>query len=271
MGAFFAVSVMPIFLPRWAGTQRTPQHDARLGLNLAFMAGAINAGGFMAIGYYTSHMTGVISAVADDLILGQLALVSAGLMMVVAFLLGAMCTAILVNMGRRQRLHGRYSIPLLLEASLLALFGLIGHKWAFDTPMAVPMTALLLSFMMGLQNALITKISNSVIRTTHVTGLVTDMGIELGKLIYINTATHPRAKRVRANRGRLKLHASLLAAFLGGGILGAWGFQRFGFLTALPLALWLLLLALRPLFFDFRVRRNLRRWQRRRSQIRLRP
>lgn len=258
------MSTMGGFLPRWAGTKRTPQHDARLGLNLAFIAGAINAGGFMAIGYYTSHMTGVLSAVADDLVLGHFTLATAGILMTLAFLAGAMCTAILVNLGHRQRLHGRYSIPLLLEGSLLAVFGLIGQKWAFQTPLAVPMTALLLSFMMGLQNALITKISHSVIRTTHVTGLVTDIGIELGKLVYINTSASPKAKRVRAHRGRLKLHTSLLLAFLSGGVIGAWSFQRFGFLTALPLAAWLMWLALRPLFFDFQVRRNLRRWQRRR-------
>ena len=49
---------------------RTLQTNARLGAVLAFVAGAINAGGFLAVGTYTSHMTGIISSVADHLVLG---------------------------------------------------------------------------------------------------------------------------------------------------------------------------------------------------------
>ena len=45
---------------------------------------------------------------------------------------------------------------------------------------------LVLCYIMGLQNAVITKISNAEIRTTHITGLVTDLGIEIGKMLYLN-------------------------------------------------------------------------------------
>jgi len=51
----------------------------------------------------------------------------------------------------------------------------------------VPLTVMLLRFMMGLQNAVHTKISKAEIRTTH----ITDLGIELGKLLYVNRSdTH---------------------------------------------------------------------------------
>jgi uncharacterized membrane protein YoaK (UPF0700 family) len=116
----------------------------------------------------------------------------------------------------------------------------------------VPATVLLLCYMMGLQNAVITKISRAEIRTTHVTGLVTDIGIELGKLFYVN----PRDTEnpVLANRQKLRIHALLVACFLGGGIVGALGFQHVGFATTVPLAIGLILLALRPFLRDLRQR-----------------
>ena len=79
----------------------------------------------------------------------------------------------------------------------------------------------LLCFIMGLQNAVITQISRAVIRTTHVTGLLTDLGIELGKLLYMNR--HADAPPVRANRGRIRVHAQLIVGFLVGGLArGRW-------------------------------------------------
>jgi uncharacterized membrane protein YoaK (UPF0700 family) len=110
----------------------------------------------------------------------------------------------------------------------------------------------LLCFIMGLQNAVITKISKAEIRTTHVTGLVTDAGIELGKLLYINRSTDKSP--VLANRQRLRLHALLIGCFFTGGLAGAIGFKFAGFVTTVPLAVVLSILTLRPLLHDLRVR-----------------
>jgi uncharacterized membrane protein YoaK (UPF0700 family) len=104
---------------------------------------------------------------------------------------------------------------------------------------------------MGLQNAMITKISKAEIRTTHVTGLVTDIGIELGKLFYWNFgAVTDRGNRVRADRGRLRLLASLLGMFFAGGLAGAFGFKKIGFVATVPLAVILVVLAAVPVLDD---------------------
>ncbi|KAI3606573.1 putative transmembrane protein [Cupriavidus necator H850] len=75
---------------------------------------------------YTSHMSGVVSAMADNLALGSFALVLDGVGALLSFLGGAACSAVLVNWGRRERLHSEYALPLALEAGLLLCFGLIG-------------------------------------------------------------------------------------------------------------------------------------------------
>ena len=236
----------------WTDVQRSPEANLRLGWVLSFVAGATNAGGFLAVGQYTSHMTGIVSSVADDVVLGHFGLAAAGLTCLMAFVFGAMCTAIMVNWGLRQRLHSSYSLPLMLESFALLVFGLFGAAIAAWSQLFLPITVLLLCFIMGLQNAVITKISKADIRTTHITGLVTDIGIELGKWVYINRLDGSTS--VRANRERLRVQTGLVMGFLIGGLLGALGFKHLGYVTTVPLAALLWLLSLRPLLDDLRQR-----------------
>jgi uncharacterized membrane protein YoaK (UPF0700 family) len=176
---------MPMhYLRALTSPHRTDISNRRLGRSLAFVAGAVNAGGFFAVGQYTSHMSGIVSALADNAALGQMTLILAGLASLAAFFLGAATSAVLINWGRRRGAHSRYALPLVLEAALLLAFGLAGARLAAQGH--IEATVALLCFVMGLQNAIVTKISLAEIRTTHVTGLVTDIGIELGKLFYWN-------------------------------------------------------------------------------------
>ncbi|RYY91644.1 MAG: DUF1275 domain-containing protein [Comamonadaceae bacterium] len=240
------------FIRGWTDVDRTTRANVRLGAFLAFVAGATNAGGFLAVGQYTSHMTGLLSAAADHLVLGQYTLALAAVGAILAFVAGAMTTAILVNWALRRRLHSAYGLPLLLESAALLVFGVFGASIGVFAPLFVPLTVLLLCFIMGLQNAVITKVSRAEIRTTHVTGLVTDIGIELGKLLYVNRRGD--ARPVLADRARLRIHLLLVGCFLAGAVGGALGFKHLGFVSTVPLAVCLLVLALRPLLRDLRSR-----------------
>jgi uncharacterized membrane protein YoaK (UPF0700 family) len=237
------------YLRALTSPHRTDISNRRLGRSLAFVAGAVNAGGFFAVGQYTSHMSGIVSALADNAALGDIGLILAGLASLAAFFLGAATSAVLINWGRRRGAHSRYALPLILEAALLLVFGLMGASLAARGHIGA--TVALLCFVMGLQNAIVTKISRAEIRTTHVTGLVTDIGIELGKLFYWNCSA-PAADKVIADRGRLRLLSSLLAMFLAGGLAGAFGFKYLGFVATVPLAVVLLSMAVVPLVDDWR-------------------
>lgn len=234
----------------WTDIHRSLSANLRLGASLSFVAGATNAGGFLAVGQYTSHMTGLLSSIADNLILGQIGLVVASLSAILAFVAGAMTTAMMVNWSLRRQLRSAFARPLALEAGMLLLFGLFGAAIHLHAGLFAPLTVLVLCYIMGLQNAVITKISNAEIRTTHVTGLVTDIGIELGKLLYYNRS--PAPVKVVANRRKLRIHLSLTTAFFVGGLFGALGFKHWGNVTTLPLAVLLAILAWGPLAHDIR-------------------
>lgn len=234
----------------WTDLNRGAGANLRLGACLAFVAGATNAGGFLALGYYTSHMTGLLSSIADNLVLGQLQLVLGAVAAIAAFVSGAVTTAWMVNWGLRRRLRSAFARPLLVEAVLLLLFGVFGSGITLSSALFVPLTLLVLCYIMGLQNALITKASKAEIRTTHVTGLMTDIGIEIGKMLYINRSAVPT--RVTANRQKVRLQLVLILSFFIGGVAGALGFKHLGYSATVPLALLLLVLVSGPILYDLR-------------------
>ncbi len=242
---------MPIHTSRrLTGRTRSAEANRQLGFVLAFVAGSINAGGFIAVQQYTSHMTGIVSSMAEHLATGAFAAALAGVGALLSFVAGAACCAILVNFSRQRDMNAEFALPLMLEAVLLLGFGLLGARFSSIGGWFVSLTVMLLAFMMGLQNAVISKLSHCEIRTTHVTGIVTDLGIELGKLAYRNSANTPLSRQVVANRPRLWLLASLVFLFFAGGVVGAIGFRHLGYLATVPLAFVLLALASVPVVDD---------------------
>jgi len=239
---------MPIlYLRRLTGRERTQNANQQLARYLAFIAGAVNAGGFLAVRQYSSHVTGIVSAMADNLALGNLPLVFTGMAAVFSFLLGAMSTASMVLWARRRALESEYALPLVLEALLLVIFGLTGR--VFEGRSVIGAISLL-SFTMGLQNAIVTKISGAVIRTTHLTGMVTDVGIKLGQMLYATLSRRPSPEQIEMKK--LRLLTSLIGLFFAGGVIGTLGFKHVGFLFTVPLAAVLLVLAAVPAIDDLR-------------------
>jgi uncharacterized membrane protein YoaK (UPF0700 family) len=184
---------------------------------------------------------------ADNLALGSLSLLSAGLSAVLSFVAGAICTSVMIQWARRRSLKSEYALPLILEAFLLFGFGVTGHVFEGERVFG---TVALLCFTMGLQNAIVTKISGEVIRTTHLTGMVTDVGIKLGRILYGQLNGTSSLENV--DMGKLGLLVSLIGLFFGGGVIGALAFRHLGFLFTFPLAAILLVLAGVPALDDLR-------------------
>ena len=235
------------------GTLRSESLNRQLAWAMAFVAGAVNAGGFLAVSHYTSHMTGVVSSMADELAAGDLTTALAALAMMLCFLGGAFVCTTLISFGQRRRMRSRYALTLLFEALLMLVFGFMGNRLQQEIQFTLPMTVMLLCFIMGLHNAVTSIISGAAVRTTHLTGTVTDIGIELSRLAYINVHHHHGRERIVANRQKLTLLLLILAAFLGGGVVGALGFRHIGFKVTVPLAGFLCFLAARPLLLELRL------------------
>jgi uncharacterized membrane protein YoaK (UPF0700 family) len=204
-----------------------------MALVLPFVAGLVNAEGFFIVGVYTSHVTGTVARAGDELAQGHFATGLHALGMVAAFFVGAFCaTALVVRARRRQK--ARYSMALAAEIMTLLAVTLLGLLQPRDLPLVhsiQPVTLLLLCFAMGAQNALVTKLSGAVVRTTHLTGIVTDLGIESVRAIvwFRDTARQrPLGDKVRLlthfrdfpELKRLRLHAAIFLSFFTGAVVG---------------------------------------------------
>ncbi|WP_071058338.1 YoaK family protein [Pelistega sp. MC2] len=239
---------------RLTGKARTYSANTELVCFLSFVAGAINAGGFLAVQQYTSHMSGIVSHMSDMIALGEVSLVLWGFGALLAFIAGSATTAVIINLMRHLHLQSEYALPIFIEACALMFFGLLdGIRWEISW-LWTSLTVATLCYIMGLQNAISTDISQYALRTTHVTGTVTDMGMEIGKMLYWNRASKKdiNVPPVHANIKKLKLLVQVLFLFFLGGIAGAYGFKTFGFLFTCFLASVLAYLSSGPLFDDIK-------------------
>ncbi|MDE7548597.1 YoaK family protein [Acetobacter fabarum] len=207
--------------------------NRRLGSSLAMIAGAINVAGFMDFGYYCANMTGNASAMALNLQNGKLQEGFRAMELGGSFVLGAIVCTFLVNRGRRRHWYAAYAFSILLESAMLALLGLANVFMLFG-PHSV-MSASMLCFLMGLQNATVTRISGSVVRTTHITGMLTDLGMEIAD--WLDAWWHRVGPEHRYTIWQqLWLHLQIICCFVGGGVIGAFVYHAwptyFLFVTA---------------------------------------
>ena len=207
------------------GAQRDHLADRRLACSLAGVAGALNAAAFYAVGFFSANMTGNLSTVSDHIATGH---VSSGLIylgIIGLFILGASASTILIDIGHRRSIGGIFAWVILAEAMGMAPLGCadlwLGALWR------TPVLVLGLAFLMGLQNAVVTRISDARVRTTHVSGIATDIGIELGLLLDGLRRTKAREALAPIAR-RLRLHVETILCFLLGGIGGVMLYRQIG-------------------------------------------
>lgn len=193
-------------LPRWV------EYGAFL---LAFIAGSINAIGLLGFEHQSiSHLSGTATLLGTGILEGSYQRILHLSAILFCFFLGAALSGFLLR-GRALKLGRHYDTALFIESLLLigAIYflnneSLIGHMMA--------------SAACGLQNALATTYSGAVVRTTHITGIVTDLGIIFGEAIKGN----------KLDRRKAVLFVLIIFGFILGGSFGAYLFATFAF-TAL--------------------------------------
>ncbi|MEW5847971.1 MAG: YoaK family protein [Myxococcota bacterium] len=200
-------------------------------LLLAFSAGSVNAAAFLACARFVTHVTGSATRIGLDV--GQWWLMVDYALVLGAFVLGAMLSVLAID-GRHHR--GRtplYALPLAAVAVLLVTVAVTGHLGllgVFGGQPEEPVDFVLLcalSLAMGLQNAAVATSTGLVVRTTHLTGPATDLGINLATSLF----AQGEARRA-AIRGTM-LRAGKITAFIAGAIVMAAVAPRVGFLAFL--------------------------------------
>ncbi len=187
--------------------QRLPRWVEWGGFLMALNAGYINAVGVLGFKHQAvSHLTGISTFLSIELMQGEWVQVLHLCCVMLFFVMGAMLSGVVIG-HEAFKLGHQYHVALWIEAGLLiAAILLLNHGWASGQWLA--------SAACGLQNAMTSTFSGAVVRTTHVSGLFTDIGISLGL----------RLRGQPVDRRRLLLYGLLISGFICGGVLGAWRF-----------------------------------------------
>lgn len=211
--------------------------QARLAITLAWVAGFTNTVSLLALSTVTSHMSGAASQLGLAIAERKWPLAGFEFYLLFTFTLGAVLAGVSMETGRRRGWESIYVLPVALEAGLLAGMALgleLYQQGAHAHGSARALLIALAAMSMGLQNATITKISSGVVRTTHVTGVVTDLGTELVQWLFaVRDAALNRSnagaglgaflssvRRHQSSR-RVFLLGSIIASFALGAGLGA--------------------------------------------------
>ncbi|MBG6233590.1 uncharacterized membrane protein YoaK (UPF0700 family) [Pedobacter sp. CAN_A7] len=193
----------------------------KLAALLCLTAGFVNAAGFLAFSVLTTNVTGHAAIFAENIARQDWKTVQVVAFWMFLFLTGAFVSSLIVSLvGTSKRFS--YVIPILIELVILLVVALTGYRYNGSLA-ARELYAGSLLFVMGLQNSLVSMISGSVVRTTHLTGTFTDLGIDLAQVL--QKGNWPD----NILRSRIKLRLTIILFFLIGAVLGAYLYNRFHF------------------------------------------
>lgn len=217
------------------GNKRNLRHNLKIASLLSFVAGMVNVAGFLAVQKLTTNVTGHFAFFVDEIFKLNFKQGISYFLYIFFFFLGSFFSSLLVEFFLHKNEKYVYVIPTAIESLILLAIGIFGVNLRLETP---DLIAYCLLFAMGLQNSLVTRISNATVRTTHLTGLFTDLGIELSQLFFYRESMVRKKLLVS-----IKLRATIIGFFFTGGIVGGIFYSKIG-LHVLLIGVMVLLLGL---------------------------
>ncbi len=239
---------------RHKGKSRTYFHNLELASALSFVAGVVNIVGVLSVKILTTNITGHFAFFSEEIFLKNYYTAFIYLLFIACFLIGAFCSSFLVELSLRYKKVRPHLIPLIMETLILGFIGLTAFE-QLGVTMTQYAIACSLLFIMGSQNSLVTRVSQSVVRTTHLTGLFTDLGIELSKLFF-----HRKEPGTRQLKKNIVLKIVIIMCFFLGCIIGGFLYKMF-YLKALLFTAGILFFIIRYdsiLYHYYVLRRKLR-------------
>lgn len=192
------------------GFKRTFKHNLLLAVLFAFAAGVVNVFGLVSFGVFTTNITGHIGEFALSFELSKWSAVKHLTLWIAAFAMGSFTSSVIIGFFENRITKLSYSLPIIIEIGLLL--------WCFFTHSKlenVNTEIVVLLYAMGLQNGIVSVVSGKVVRTTHLTGLVTDIGIALGRVFL------RKGNKVLTWQS-LILNFSIITAFIFGALVSAY-------------------------------------------------
>lgn len=200
-------------------------------LLFAFAAGAVNASALYACNTFVTHVTGTVTQLGVKI--AHLTLMLDFSLVLLCFIAGAMLSGLLINGRAHRGKRPLHALPLWFTFAIITFTAIAGHlgllgRFGGEVQRPIDFVLLsILSFAMGLQNAAVATSTGLLVRTTHLTGPATDLGIHLAELFYL------RGDDRIQTRNHALLRAGKIVAFASGAAVAVPLASHTGFLVFL--------------------------------------
>ncbi|GGZ12963.1 hypothetical protein GCM10007049_00870 [Echinicola pacifica] len=239
---------------------RTLGDNIRLGSLTAFSAGMVNVVSVMLFFAFTSNVTGHYAVLAEEIAKGnwyQAAVVASWILLF--FLGGFIANCVIINFNKNYT-YLAHAIPIILEICCLLIVGTYVQYYYRESLVETELLIGLMLFAMGIQNGLTASISNSAVKTTHLTGLTTDLGM------LFSMFTRREYRKNKQLRGKLKTQLAIMSAYLSGGVAAGLIYINYGYNVFYIVCLFLLVVIGYD-YYKIKYYELLQRRQRRRDNI----
>jgi len=214
--------------------ERTFKGNLLLASLTALTAGMTNVAGAMACYLFTANVTGHAASFAKHLVQNKWFEMLAAFASLFMFLVGSFTAGFLIRSLEHKGAYKAFAVPFMLQIIVLVLVSFYGISSNGSTEYQAELLAAGLLFSMGLQNSTVTIITGGTVKTSHLTGLFTDLGVEIAEWL------HPKAPNTDALKNKLRLRLTILANYIIGGVVGGYLFVEFNFLVFFAIAVLLI-------------------------------
>ncbi|WP_177765311.1 YoaK family protein [Flavobacterium sp. I3-2] len=204
-------------------TSRTLSDNIKLGGLTAFTAGTINIASLIIFLNFTSNITGHYAILSAEISKGNWGQVGVVALWIILFFLGNFLSNLIVINVTKFNQYLAHALPLVLEIICLIFVGYYGNKYYSGQQNQTELLVALMLFSTGLQNGLTASISNFAIKTTHLTGTTTDLGI------LFSMFTMKKYRKNKALVSRAKVLLVIVISYLLGAIFAGIFYHYFKF------------------------------------------
>lgn len=202
---------------------RTLKENLMLASSTAFVSGMTNVSGVIAFLVFTANVTGHFSNFAENIVEKNLQQSLVFLLWLFLFFAGSFTSNFLVRWQSHKSNYKANALPIIIEITIFLFVAFYGQHYYDETlrEKQVITGAIILS--MGLQNGLVSNISGGLIKTSHLTGLFTDLGADVAEWLYPNTP------KTTALKNRLYIRFTILGFYFFGALVGGYFFDKYEF------------------------------------------
>jgi uncharacterized membrane protein YoaK (UPF0700 family) len=208
---------------RQSKSDRTLRENLMLASSTALVSGITNVVGMVAFLAFTSNITGHVANLSKHIVEQNFGEILIFLIWLFMFFAGAFLSSFIVRSLEDKSYYRAHSIPIIIEIIILLFVAIYGHHFYQETKTEREIVIATIIFSMGLQNSLVSTISGGLIKSSHLTGLFTDLGGDIAEWV------HPSAQKTEIVRNKIYVRFTVLGFYLLGGIIGGYFFNLYEF------------------------------------------